>query len=44
VIGLTGGLVVTRAQDRILAGWRGKTVSTVLTVGQTASVEDVAIG
>ena len=43
-IGLTGGLVVTRARDKILAGWRTKTVDTLLSVKPSASVEDVAIG
>ena len=44
VVGLTGGLVVTRSSEKLLAGWRTKTVTTVLTVGRKASVEDVAIG
>jgi hypothetical protein len=45
VVALTGGLVVTRTQDdRLRAGWGGKTVSTLLRVRQSASVEDVAIG
>lgn len=43
VAALTGGLVVTRTGGKILAGWRTKTVSTVLTVKQSAPVEDVAI-
>jgi hypothetical protein len=44
VVGFTGGLVVTRTSNRILAGWRSKAVSTVLTVKPSASVEDVAVG
>jgi hypothetical protein len=44
VVGLTGGLVVTRTSNKILAGWRSKAVSTVLTVRPSASVEDVAVG
>lgn len=44
VVGLTGGLVVTRTTDRLLAGWREKTVSTLLGVPRMASVEDLAIG
>jgi hypothetical protein len=43
-VGFTGGLVVTRTSNRILAGWRSKAVSTVLTVKPSASVEDVAVG
>ena len=45
VIGLIGGLVVTRTDDdRIRAGWQGKRVSTLLRVRPSASVEDVAVG
>jgi hypothetical protein len=44
VVGLTGGLVVTRAQDRILAGWRENTVNTLLRLGRTTVVEDLEIG
>jgi hypothetical protein len=44
VVGFTGGLVVTRTSNKILAGWRSKAVSTVLTVRPSATVEDVAIG
>jgi hypothetical protein len=44
VLGFTGGLVVTQAQNRILAGWRTKTVNTLLTLRPGASVEDLAIG
>lgn len=43
VVGLTGGLVVTRARDRILAGWREKSVTTLLGLDHPASVDDVAI-
>jgi hypothetical protein len=44
VIGLTGGLVVTRAQDKLLAGWRRKTVNSLLRVRPSASIDDVSIG
>ena len=44
VVGLTGGLVVTRAGDRILAGWREKTVKRLLTLGRTRVVEDLQVG
>jgi hypothetical protein len=44
VLGITGGLVIARTQDKILAGWRTKTVHTLLRVKQSASVDDVAIG
>lgn len=46
VVGFSGGLVVVRTPTRILAGWRGgaKTATTLLTVQQASSVEDVAIG
>ena len=44
VVGLTGGLVVTRTSTKVLAGWRSKSVSTILTVRPSASVDDVAIG
>jgi hypothetical protein len=43
VVGFTGGLVVTRTHDSLLAGWRQKRVTTLLTVRPTASVEDLAI-
>jgi hypothetical protein len=44
VVGLTGGLVVTRTQDRILAGWREKRVASLLKLRPGTSVEDLAIG
>jgi hypothetical protein len=44
VVGLTGGLVVTRTQDRVLAGWREKRVTSLLELRPTTSVEDLAIG
>lgn len=44
VADISGGFVVTRSEDRILAGWRTKTVNTLLSVKQSASVEDVAVG
>jgi hypothetical protein len=43
VVGFTGGLVVTRDGDRILAGWREKKVTTLLGLKHPASVDDVAI-
>jgi hypothetical protein len=44
VVGFSGGLVVVRTPTRILAGWREKTVSTLLTLRRSTAVEDVAIG
>ncbi len=44
VVSLTGGLVVTRTADRILAGRRGHTVSTLLGVRRATPVDDLAIG
>jgi hypothetical protein len=44
VVGLTGGLVVTRARNRILAGWREKTVDTLLTLKRATVVEDLELG
>lgn len=44
VVGFSGGLVVVRTPTRVLAGWRAKTVSTLLTVRRTTAVEDIAIG
>jgi hypothetical protein len=44
VVSITGGLVVTRTQAKILAGWRTKRVSTLLNVRPATSVDDVAIG
>jgi hypothetical protein len=44
VVALTGGLVVTRTPDRILAGWREKTVSTLLRLRGPTSVTDLGIG
>ena len=44
-IGLTGGFVVTRTpNNRILAGWRDTSVSRLLEVRGTTSVDDLAIG
>ena len=43
VVGFTGGLVVTRTKDRILAGWRRKTITALLGLRHRASVEEVAI-
>jgi hypothetical protein len=44
VLGLTGGLVVTRTPTKVLAGWRTKRVSTVLGVRAATVVEDLEIG
>jgi hypothetical protein len=44
VLDFTGGLVVTRTHTKVLAGWRRKTVSTILEVRPATSVDDVAIG
>lgn len=44
VVGFSGGQVVVRMPDRIVAGWRTKTVTTLLTLKPSAAVEDVAIG
>ena len=45
VLGLTGGFVVTRTpNNRILAGWRDTSVSRLLEVRGTTSVDDLAIG
>jgi len=44
VVGFTGGLIVTRTRTSLLAGWREKRVTTLLTLRPTASVEDLAIG
>jgi hypothetical protein len=44
VVGLTGGLVVTRTEERILAGWRQKSVGSLLELRPTTSVEDLAVG
>jgi hypothetical protein len=44
VIGVTGGFVVTRRVERIVAGWRQPTAKTVLTVKPTASVRVLDIG
>jgi hypothetical protein len=44
VLGVTGGLVVTRTTNKILAGWRTKKVSTVLGVRNATAVEHLEIG
>jgi hypothetical protein len=44
VIGITGGFVVTRAQDRILAGWREANARTVLTARPATPVDELTIG
>jgi hypothetical protein len=44
VVGITGGLIVTRTRNSLLAGWREKRVTTLLTVSPPASVDDLAIG
>jgi hypothetical protein len=44
VAALTGGLVVTRTQNRILVGWRTKAVRTILRVRPKTSVDELQIG
>ena len=44
VVGFSGGLVVVHTPTRVLAGWREKTVGTLLTLQRRSAVEDVAIG
>ena len=44
VLAVTGGLVVTRTTNKILAGWRTKRVSTVLGVRNATVVEHLEIG
>ena len=44
VIGVTGGFVVTRRVERIVAGWRQPNAKTVLTVKPTVSVRALDIG
>jgi hypothetical protein len=44
VVALTGGLVVARTSDRILAGWQDKSVDTVLAVRSTTPVADLSVG
>jgi hypothetical protein len=44
VIGVTGGFVVTRRLDRIVAGWRQPNARTVLTVKPATSVRTLEIG
>jgi hypothetical protein len=44
VIGVTGGFVVTRRVERIVAGWRQPNARTVLTVKPSASVRALDIG
>ena len=44
VLGVTGGLVVTRTTNKILAGWGTKRVSTVLGVRNATVVEHLEIG
>ncbi len=44
VVGITGGVVVTRTPAGILGGWREKSVTTLLQVGPGVPVEDLAVG
>lgn len=44
VVGFSDGLVVVRTSTRVLAGWREKSVTTLLKVGKTTAVENVEIG
>lgn len=44
VVALTGGLVVTRSSNRILAGRGEKRVATLLTVTPTTTIEDLQLG
>jgi hypothetical protein len=44
VIGVTGGFVVTRRLDRIVAGWRQPNARTILTVEPATSVRTLEIG
>ena len=44
VIAVTGGFVVTRRVERIVAGWRHPNARTILTVKPTASVRALEIG
>jgi hypothetical protein len=44
VIGVTGGFVVTRRVNRIVAGWRQPNARTVLTVKPATSVRTLEIG
>jgi hypothetical protein len=44
VIGITGGFVVTRRLDRIVAGWRQPSARTLLTVKPATSVRTLEIG
>jgi hypothetical protein len=44
VVAITGGLVVTHTQNRIVAGWRDKSASTILRVSLATTVDGVEIG
>jgi hypothetical protein len=44
VVAITGGLVVTHMQNRIVAGWRSDTASTILRVTPGVSVDGLEIG
>jgi hypothetical protein len=44
VFAITGGLVVTHTQNRIVAGWRRDTASTILRVSPASSVDGLEIG
>jgi hypothetical protein len=44
VVAITGGLVVTHTQNRIVAGWRDKSASTILRVSPATTVDGLEIG
>ena len=44
VVGFSRGLVVVRTPTRILAGWREKSIATLLTVPRGATVRDLQVG
>lgn len=44
VVSLSGGLVVTRAAGRLLAGWRDERIFTLLALRPRTRIEDVQIG
>jgi hypothetical protein len=44
VVAISSGLVVTHTQNRIVAGWREDTASTILRVNPTTSVDGIEIG
>jgi hypothetical protein len=44
VIGITGGFVVTRRLDKLVAGWRQPNARTILTVKPATSIRALDIG